>query len=279
MKKLLICLLLLAPLAKSQTASEMKNGGEQKRPGETEEQKGKRLLDQMVQALGGDAWRNKRTMYREGQTAAFFSGQPTGSVVRFVEYTKFAEGKTPQLQRIEFLTVRGMIVPGMKRDVVHIWDPTQGYEVTYKGQTVLPEKQVIDYMRRRDHSIEEVMRTWVKQPGVTILAEGSGMRDRRPVDKVTILSATSNDAVTIELDQETHLPLQRSFEWRNEQFKDKDIDEEVYGDWRQFDGVMTPMNQTNYRNGDMAAQVFYTKVSFNQPIADELFDHTKLLKK
>jgi hypothetical protein len=279
MKKLLICLLLLAPLAKSQTASEMKNGGEQKRPGETEEQKGKRLLDQMVQALGGDAWRNKRTMYREGQTAAFFSGQPTGSVVRFVEYTKFAEGKTPQLQRIEFLTVRGMIVPGMKRDVVHIWDPTQGYEVTYKGQTVLPEKQVIDYMRRRDHSIEEVMRTWVKQPGVTILAEGSGMRDRRPVDKVTILSATSNDAVTIEIDQETHLPLQRSFEWRNEQFKDKDIDEEVYGDWRQFDGVMTPMNQTNYRNGDMAAQVFYTKVSFNQPIADELFDHTKLLKK
>jgi hypothetical protein len=261
-----------------QSANEMKNAGPEKRPGESEEQKGQRLLDEMVKALGGDAWLNKQTMYREGQTAAFFRGQPTGSVVRFVEYVKFAHGNTPELAREEFLHERGMITPGMKRDVVHIWDATQGYEVTYKGQTTLPEKQVADYMRRRAHSIEEVMRTWVKAPGVVIVAEGSGMQDRRPVDKVNILAA-NNDAVMIEIDQETHLPLQRSFQWRNEQFKDYDIDEEVYGDWRMFDGVETPMNKTTYHNGDMSAQIFYTKVRFNQPIADDMFDHTKLLKK
>jgi hypothetical protein len=118
----------------------------------------------------------------------------------------------------------------------------------------------------------------VKQPGVVVIATGFDMRDRRPVEKVDILTA-NNDAVTIEIDQETHLPLQRSFKWRNEQFKDYDLDEEVYGDWRMFDGVMTPMNMTNYRNGDMAAQNFYTKVSFNRPMSDDLFDHTKLLKK
>ncbi len=84
---------------------------------------------------------------------------------------------------------------------------------------------------------------------------------------------------TIEIEQDTHLPLQRAFEWRNEQFKDHDIDEEVYGDWRVFDGVATPMNMTNYRNGDMAAQTFYKKVSFNRPMSDDLFDKTKLLKK
>jgi hypothetical protein len=113
---------------------------------------------------------------------------------------------------------------------------------------------------------------------VIVIAEGSGMRDRRPVDKVTIMAA-NNDSVTIEIDQETHLPLQRSFQWRNEQFKDFDIDEEVYGDWRMFDGVMTPMNMTNYRNGDMAAQNFYTKTRFNQPQPDDLYDNTKLQKK
>jgi len=196
-----------------------------------------------------------------------------------VEYKKFADGKTPELSRVEFKTWRGMIMPGMKKDLVHLWTADQGYEVTYKGQTTLPEKQVTDFIRRRAHTIEEVMRTWVKQPGVTVIAAGSGMRDRRPVDLVTILAPNSNDSVTIEIDQETHLPLQRSFEWRNEQFKDKDIDEEVYGDWRMFDGVETPMNMTNYRNGDMSAQNFYTKVSFNRPMADDLFDHTKLLKK
>ncbi len=281
MKFLTLALMLLSVAAGSlqaQTAQEMKNGAPDHRKGETEEQKGKRLLDEMVVALGGDAWLNKKTMYREGQTAAFFRGEPTGSVVKFLEYRKFADGSSPELARVEFYTWRGVITPGMKRDVVHLWTADQGYEVTYKGQTVLPEKQVADYMRRRAHSLEEVMRNWVKQPGVIIVAEGAGMRDRRPVDKVTVMSA-KNDSVTIEIDQETHLPLQRSFQWRNDQFKDYDMDEEVYGDWRMFDGVMTPMNMTNYRNGDMSAQNFYTKARFNQPQPDDLYDHTKLLKK
>jgi len=36
---------------------------------------------------------------------------------------------------------------------------------------------------------------------------------------------------------------------------------------------------TNYRNGDMAAQNFYTKAHFNQPQPEDLYDQTKLLKK
>ena len=282
MKRIIVATALLSGLLISaqgqQTAQEMKNGAPEHRKGETEEQKGKRLLDEMVVALGGDAWMNKKTMYREGQTAAFFRGEPTGSVVEFVEYKRFGTSTSPELARDEFKSWRGVITPGKKKDVVHIWTADNGYEVTYKGQTVLPEKQVADYLRRRAHSLEEVMHNWVKQPGVIIVAEGAGMRDRRPVDKVTIMSA-KNDSVTIEIDQETHLPLQRSFQWRNEQFKDYDMDEEVYGDWRLFDGVQTPMNMTNYRNGDMAAQNFYTKAHFNQPQPEDLYDQTKLLKK
>lgn len=282
MKLLALALLLFGfgagSLHAQQTAQEMKNGAPDQRKGETQEQKGKRLLDEMVVALGGDAWLNKKNSYREGQTAAFFRGEPTGSVVQFVEYKKFATATSPELTRIEYLSWRGVITPGKKKDVVHFWTADNGYEVTYKGQTTLPEKQVADYMRRRAHSLEEVLHNWVKQPGVVIIADGSGMRDRRPVDKVIIMAA-NNDSVTIEIDQNTHLPLQRSFQWRNDQFKDFDIDEEVYGDWRLFDGVETPMNMTNYRNGDMAAQNFYTKARFNQQQADDLYDHTKLLKK
>ena len=281
MKLLVMGLALLAGasgrMVQAQTAQEMQSAAPAKVAGETEEQHGRRLLDEMVKALGGDAWLNKRTMYREGQTAAFFQGQPTGSVIRFVEYKRFpADG--PELSRVEFLSLRGMIEPGMKRDVVHLWTADQGYELTYKGRTTLPEKQVTEYLRRRAHSIEEVMRTWVKAPGVIVVYTGTDMRDRRPVDKVSIL-ASNNDAVTIEIEQGSHFPLQRSYEWRNEQFKDHDLDEEVYGDWRIFDGVATPMNMTTYHNGDMAAQMFYMKVKFGQTLSDELFNKDALLKK
>ncbi len=262
----------------AQSAQEMKSGAPEHRKGETQEQKGKRLLDEMVEALGGDGWLDKQTMYREGQIAAFFRGEPTGSVVQYVEYRRFATPTSPELARIDFKSWRGVITPGKKKDVVHLWTADNGYEVTYKGQTELPKDQVADYMRRRAHSLEAVMGSWVKQPGVVIIADGSGMRDRHAVDKVTIMSK-DNDSVTIEIDQTTHLPLQRSFQWRNEQFKDQDLDEEVYGDWRIFDGIATPMNMTNYRNGDMSAQNFYVKTHFNEEQPKDLYDPAKLLKK
>jgi hypothetical protein len=270
-----ICLLALASAAAcAQTAQEMKSGAPEARPGETPEQHGRRLLDEMLKALGGQPWLDKQTSVIEGQTAGFFSGTPTGSVVRFVQYKRYASGEgaaaLPDATRTEYLTVRGMIMPGMKKDVVHLWVDGKGYEATYKGITPLPEKQVTEFYRRQAHSLETIMRTWVKQPDVVILFDGQGMRDRRAVDKVSVLAA-NNDAVEIEIEQDTHFPLQRSFQTRNEQFKDFDIDEEVYGDWRVYQGIATPMNVTNYHNGDMNAQTFYTKVKFNDPLGPELF--------
>ena len=254
-----------------QTAQEMQSAQPDVRPGETEEQHGKRLLDAMLVALGGEAWLNKRTQYVEGQTASFFSGQPTGSVVRYVQWKRYAQGRTAEATRVEFVSERGMIEPGTVRQVAHLWVDRQGYEYTFKGRTVLPQKQVTEYYRRQDHSLEKIMRDWVKAPGAVIYFAGSGERDRRPIDKVTILTA-DNDSATIEIEQGTHLPLQRSFETRNVQFKDHDLDEQVYGDWRMYDGIGTPMNTTDYHNGDMVSQSFLKKVKYNDPVKEELFD-------
>lgn len=269
----LLSAMLLAGLAvaHAQSAGDLQPAQPADRPGETVEQHGRRLLDEMLVALGGEKWLGRTTMRAEGQTAAFFRSQPTGSVVRFERYKRFGTGNAPDVERTEFLTVRGMIMPGMKRDVAHVWTADNGYEVTYKGRTELPKAQVADYLRRRGHSLDEVVRVWIHQPGVLITAEGTGMRDRVPIDKVNILTA-GNDAVTLELDQNTHLPVERSFEWRNQQFKDLDIDEEVYGDWRLIDGIGTPMNTTRYRNGDMVDQTFFTNIEYNKPFAPELFD-------
>ncbi len=259
-------------------ASAMPSASPTAQTNETDEQQGKRLLAEMVKALGGDKWLNSTSEYLEGSTAAFFRNRPNGSVVRFVEYIRPANSADGPAERYEYLTARGVIMPGTKRDVAHLWTKDHGYEVTYKGRTELPAKQVDDYLRRRAHSLDTVMRTWVNAPGVVILGAGTGMRDRHLVEKVDILM-TDNDSVEIEIDVDTHLPLQRSFEWRNDQFKDHDIDEESYTDYQVFDGVETPMNITRYRNGDMVSQIFLTKVHYNEPMDAKLFDPDKLLKK
>jgi hypothetical protein len=237
--------------------------------GKNQEERGKLLLDQMVAALGGEQWLNRRTMYEEGHTASFFRGAPTGSVVDFWSFHQFPLGAQPDLERIEYTK---------KREVVHIWTKDTGYEITYKGKTILPKDQVTDSLRRQTHSIEAVVHTWLKQPGVIILAEGTAMVERRMVDKVTVLGA-NNDAVTIELDVSTHLPLRRTFEWRNETFKDHDEDAEEYDDYHTVQGFPTAFAITRYRNGDMASQLFYKKVEYNNPMAPELFNPDRPVKK
>src|SRR5437899_819585 len=174
------------------------------RPAGSPEQLGKQLLDQMVEALGGQAWLDRKDMQVSGRTAAFYRGQPNGMVIEYTGWRRFPDATQKGAERIGFLSDKSMILPGKKIDIVQIWTDDNGYEVTYKGRTTLPKEQVEDYIRRRAHSIESVVRVWLKAPGVMVIAEGTTMVERRMADKVTVLSA-NNDAVTIELDATTHL--------------------------------------------------------------------------
>ena len=235
------------------------------------EQRGRQLLDEMVTALGGPIWLNRQTLSTQGHTAAFFRDQPTGSNLEFAEYFQFPLAGKPQVERIEFITPKGMILPGKKRDVVQVWTPDQGYELTYKGKNPLPKEQVEDYLRRRSHSVEAVVAIWLKAPGVVVVSEGTTMVERRAADKVSILSA-SNDAVTLELDANTHLPLARTFEWRNQQFKDHDEDREEYDNYKTYNGIPTPLTLSRYRNGDLVNQRFLSKIIYNQPLPPDTFN-------
>ena len=235
------------------------------------EQRGRQLLDQMVAALGGPAWLNRQTLSTLGHTAAFFRDQPTGANIEFAEYFQFPFTGKPQVERIEFITPKGMILPGKKRDVVQVWTADQGYELTYKGKNPLPKEQVEDYLRRRAHSIDAVIAVWLKAPGVVVLSEGTTLVQRRAADKITILSA-NNDAVTLELDANSHLPLARTFEWRNQQFKDHDEDREEYDNYQTYGGIPTPLTLSRYRNGDLVNQRFLSKIDYNQSLPPETFN-------
>lgn len=242
------------------------------------EEVGKKLLDQMVEALGGPAWLDRKDMQFSGRTAAFFRGAPNGTVIEFNGWRRFPDATQGAAERIGFLSDKSMILPGKKIDVVQIWKDDNGYEVTYKGRTTLPKDQVAEYYRRQDHSIESVVHDWIKAPGVMILFEGSKMVERHIVDKVTILSA-DNDAVTLDLDATSHLPIRRTFKSRNQTFNDIDEDAETYDDYHTVQGLPTPYNITRYRNGDMVNQRFITKVIYNQGLSPELFNPDNLLKK
>jgi hypothetical protein len=215
------------------------------------------VLDAMVQALGGPAWLNMKNMERDGKVAAFFHGRPDLGTTDYFEFHQW-----PDHDRIEFTK---------HRDVLQFYIGRQGWEVTYKGKHALDKDIVDDYMRRRDHSIETAVKVWMKDPNTILIYEGQHLAERHLAEQVTLISA-QNEAITILMDEQTHLPLRRTFEWRDPEYHDKNLDAEEYDDYHLIQGFQTPLTISRFKNDDMIRQYFITKVSFNENLPADFWD-------
>jgi hypothetical protein len=219
--------------------------------------KAKALLDQAIQALGGDAYLSVQDISQEGRTYSFHHGEPSSFGILFWRFYKY-----PDKDRVELTK---------KRDVVYVNNGDKGYEITYKGTRAADPKDVTDYNRRRHFALDLVLREWLKEPGVALFYEGPSVAADKPAERVTILNA-KNQGVTIDIDSNTHLPLKKSFSWRDPTDKERNVEEEVFDNYRPVQGIMTPFSVTRFYNGDMSNQRFLTAVSYNQGLSDSKFD-------
>lgn len=221
------------------------------------EQKGRATLAAMVQALGGDRWLTLKNENFDGRTSGFYQGKPTGGIGDYFDYRRF-----PDQERIEF---------GKKRDVVEFLIGNAGWEVTYRGKRALPQDQIDDFIRRRDHSIETAIRIWLKDPRTIVIFDKQSLVERHLADQVTLISA-ENDSITIQTDAQTHLPLRRSFQWRDPVYKDKNEEAEEYDDYHVADGIPTAYTITRFHNGDMNSQRYLYRAAYNINMPDNMFD-------
>jgi len=221
------------------------------------EQKARAVLDAMVQALGGNTWLTLRDQTFDGRASGFSQGKPTGGIDDYFDYRRF-----PDKERIDV---------GKKRDVVEFFLGTAGWEVTYRGKKELPQDIVDDYLRRRDHSIETAIRVWLKDPKTIVIFDRQSLVERHLADEVTLINS-ENDSIKIEMDAQTHLPLRRTFQWRDPLYKDKNEEAEEYDDYHLVNGIQTAFTITRFHNGDMNSQRYLYRASYNTNLPDSTFD-------
>jgi len=219
--------------------------------------KARALLDQAIQALGGQAYLNLHDMQQEGRTYSFYHGRPTSNGVlfwRFVEY--------PDKERIEVTK---------ERDVAVLYTGDKGYEITYKGPHPVEKKDLDDYLRRRKFSLETILRSWINDPSVALFYDGNALAGNLPAQQITLINA-KNEAVSVCFDVDTHLPIKKSYTWRDPVDKERNVEEEIFDNYRLVQGVMTPWGFTRYFNGDMQTQRFVNAVRLNQGLNPAMFD-------
>jgi len=219
--------------------------------------KAKTLIEQAIQALGGPAYLNIRDREQQGRGYRFHHGRSTSGGVLFWTFTQF-----PDKERVEI---------SKERDIAEVYTGNKGYEITYKGVHPMEEKDLIDYLRQRRFSLDTILRTWVNDPGVALIFEGNAIAAQHPALQVTLINA-KNEAVTLYFDADSHLPVKKTFTWRDPVDRQRNLEEEVYENYRQVQGVMAPYNLTRYFNGDMAGQHFLNSVTLNQGLDQAMFD-------
>jgi len=219
--------------------------------------KARTLLDQAIQGLGGEAFLNIHDKQEEGRTYSFHHGQPTSNGVLFWRFVEL-----PNKERIEITK---------QRDIAYIYTGDKGYEVTFKGPHPVEPKDLEDYLRRRRFSLDTLLREWSHDPGVALFYDGNALAGNLPAQQITMINP-KNEAVSLYFDIETHLPIKKSYTWRDPIDKERNVEEEIYDNYRLVQGVMTAYGFTRYFNGDMQSQRFVNSARYNQGLDDAMFD-------
>jgi hypothetical protein len=235
----------------------------QQAPDDPGSAKARHLIDQMIEALGGNAYMSCSDMEQSGRTYGFFHGEPSGTGTVFWRMWKW-----PDKDRVELTK---------QRDWIIIHNGEQGNEVTFRGRSPEEKPALEDFLRRRYYSLEVVLRIWLTQPGVAFFYEGQASANRKPAEQVSIMNA-KNEALTIYIDQGTHLPIKKSFTWRDPETRERVEESEVYDNYKPFQGIMTPLSVTRQKNGDNTNQRFITTVTYNQGLPDSMFDAASIAK-
>jgi hypothetical protein len=219
--------------------------------------KAKALLDQAIQALGGQAYLNVRDKEFQGRGFSFYHGRPSGTGAVFWSFFEF-----PDKERVELTK---------ERDIAQVYVGDKGFEITYKGAKPIEEKDLSPYLRRRRFSLDTLLRTWMNDSKVAFFYEGNAVAAEKPALQVTLINGM-DEAVTVYVDADTHLPLKKTFTWRDPVDKQKNLEEEIYDNYRPVQGIMTPYSLTRYFNGDMASQRFLSGAAYNQGLDPAMFD-------
>jgi hypothetical protein len=238
-------------------------------------------VEQAIAALGGPAFTAYTTRSEEGRTYSLYHSQTRGPGVLYKRYYRYADKDRLEIVMERNISSTDLIISqapiplpepkaNHKTDLVILHTGDQGYEVSYKGTVREEAKTTEDYLRRRGRSLEWVLRQWIHEPGVAFFYDGTALANSNLAEQVTITNSR-NESVTLFLDATTHLPVKKAFTWRDRTDKERNIEEEVYDNYKPVQGIMTPYTLSRFYNGDLVSQRFLSKVNYNNELPESLF--------
>lgn len=246
---------------------------------ETHQQRGKRVVDEAVAALGGSRFLHMEDRVESGRAYSFYREQLSGLSLATI-YTRYLVRPEPPVPG--FLGIREREAFGKKQDSAVILEDGKGYEITFRGARPLPDVQIERFKDSTLHNIFYILRQRLGEPGLIFESRGADVIDNQPVEIVDITDA-DNRTVTVYFNSTTKLPTKQSFFRRDPVTNDRVEEVTLFSKYRDVGGgVMWPYDIQRLRDGEKIYEIYSDSVAINQDLKDNLFTlpaNMKILKK
>jgi len=231
---------------------------------ETRQQRGKRVVEEALQALGGPAFLAMKDRVESGRAYSFYREELAGLTVATI-YTRYL---TPAPERAE---LREREAFGKRQDEgALLFTEDHAWDISFRGARPLPDQRYSNYLDSMLRNIFYILHSRMDEPGMMFYSQGSDRFENQPVEIVDITDANTN-TVTVYFNQTSKLPIRQSFRRRNPLYKDFDTEVTVYGKYRPVSGIQWPFDVRRERNGEKIFEMYADSVEVNKGLADDLF--------
>jgi hypothetical protein len=234
--------------------------------GQTSQERGKDIVRQTVQALGGDGFLFMNARTEIGRAYSFYRDKITGLDIASL-YTKYdVRDETGPLR------MKQRQVFGKKQDSWIILTGTSGWQVNYHGATPFAAERVKQFVDTTLHDVLYILRARMDEPGMTFESHGRDVVENQPVETIEIYDS-ENRNVTVWIHQDTLLPVKQRFRRWDPIVNDQREEVTRFTKYRNAgDGVVWPHDTQRERDKEKIFELYSDKVTVGGHLDAKLFE-------
>ncbi len=246
---------------------------------QTKLERGKKIVDEALDALGGPRFLAMRNREEEGRVYSFYRERLQGlSIARiYSHYVMKPDGAPPEFVGMYERQSFGK----SKEDTAVLFNETGGYQVSYRGASPFEAARLERYRETTMRNVFYILRQRLGEKGLIFEFQSTEVFQNLPVDIVNITDS-ENRTTTVYFHRSTKLPVRQIFYHRNAVTKEKDEEVTIFAKYRDVGGgVKWPFNIMRERNGEKIFEIFSESVKINLALKNELFklpSNIKMLK-
>ena len=232
----------------------------------SEDEKALAVIAHAVEALGGRAYADVKSITSSGYYTPFQGGVGT-LPIKFQDYTVF-----PNRERTEFSGA------GNKSVQVNVGEGGWVADLKAKKINDITSQAADDFRLLLRTSLDSVLRGWWRTEGATLAYAGRREAGLARRNEAVRLKYPDGFEVEFEFDAKEGLPSKVKYKKQNEEGEQVE-EEDRYAQFQAIGAVRTPFIIDHYRAGVQSSRVNYEKVEFNLPVPDALFTKPDDIKK